>query len=312
MFLERYSNIKTLDVAHNLNISELYEAIDNKTQNHVVIKARSQIASNDLKRKSQFQHEITIAHKLDHPCILPLIDYGEGIFRPGLQPVPYIVYPFIRNGSLAKLLTQRPYYVPWSLLQTANVILQVGSALHYLHQLSPAIIHRDVRPDNFLIRLANGACGIERVFLCDFGIAMELTSQSSLESPQGNGQYMAPEQFIKGGVVCQSDQYVLACIANYLLTENYPLKPSYEWTWLGWRDAHTYFRPTLPGELDPESFSPEIDAVLLKALDKKPEQRFPSVWDFASHFYGAIKKRTGEALPETLLTELAPTNYHHT
>lgn len=306
MDLERYREIKPLNATYSPNASELYEATDSYTRKIVVIKTQSRIASSDPRRREQFQYEIAIARKLDHPCILPLIDSGQGVFHSGLPPVPFLVYPFIPNGSLAKLLIQRPYCVPWSLLQTARVILQLGSALSYVHQLSQPLVHRDLRPDNFLVQLMKGSAAIERVFLCDFGIALELTAQRGSEKPQGKGTYMAPEQFKSGGTVCQSDQYVLAFIACYLLTGKYPLEPLHERTWEGWREAHTYLSPTTPSQIDPECFSPKIDEVLLKAMQKKPEQRFTTVWNFAYRLYLAIKERTGEVLPEALLAEMAP------
>src|ERR1700681_2230299 len=105
MFLERYSCIKPLNATHNQNTSGLYEAIYNQAQERMVIKALSQIASSDPKLREQIQHEITLSRKLVHPCILPLIDYGEGVFYADLPPVPFLVHPFIRNGSLARLLT---------------------------------------------------------------------------------------------------------------------------------------------------------------------------------------------------------------
>jgi len=292
---------------YNTNVNELYLAFDRKEQQKVVIKARSQNASGDRKRCEMFAREIRIAFSLDHPCILRPIEEGEEILLHETHPVPFIVYPFIKRGSLEAFLSDQPSWIRWPLIQVAKVILQAGSALMYMHQQRPRpIVHLDVKADNFLVQLERGSSKIDRLLLCDFGIAHSLNSQRDMaEEPRGMPTYMAPEQF-NGAIMYQSDQYALAFLAHHLLTGEYPLQPDAEWTWETLQEAHTYIKPSPPSKFRPGCFSHDIDAVILKALSKDPEQRFATIWDFAYHFYYAIKEHTGDSLPENVLKELTP------
>lgn len=225
MMLARYEQIQPLGIKSNSNINELYKAYDRQTQQHVIIKARSRKASGDPERCKMFEKEIAIAQKLKHPCILHLIEHNNGVLPHHRQPVPFMVYPYMPHGSLSDFLKDQPsWWKTWPPLQIAHILLQAGSALMHMHQQSPPIVHQDVKTDNFLIQRERGSPRIERVFLCDFGIAHTLDPEREKGTPQGTPSHMAPEQF-KGEVTCQSDQYVLAFIASYLFTGECPLKP---------------------------------------------------------------------------------------
>jgi serine/threonine protein kinase len=290
MTLTRYEQIQPLDTLHKSNMSELYKAFDRHTGQYVVIKARSKKASYDPEKCKMFAREIAIAQKLKHPCILHLIEHTTGVLPHQPEPVPFMVYPYMPHGSLSDFLRDEQSWKTWPLLQIANVILQAASALMHMHQQSPPIVHQDVKPDNFLLQLQRGSSRIERVFLCDFGIARPLDSECEVGKPQGTPSHMAPEQF-RGEVTCQSDQYVLAFIASYLFTGQYPLKPSGMRDWDAWKKVHTHLRPKLP-----QDFSADISAVLLRALRKKPEERFRTIWDFAFQLYLAVEKQTGTSI----------------
>jgi eukaryotic-like serine/threonine-protein kinase len=301
MMLSRYEQIQPLGIKSNSNMNELYKAYDRQAQQDVIIKARSRKASGDPERCKMFEREIAIAQKLKHPCILHLIEHNYGVLPHQRQPVPFMVYPYMPHGSLSDFLKDQPsWWKTWPPLQIAHVLLQAASALMYMHQQSPPIVHQDVKPDNFLIQRKYESPCIERVFLCDFGIARTLNPLCEGGKPQGTSSHMAPEQF-EGKVTCQSDQYVLAFIASYLFTGQYPLEPSGKRTWNAWKEAHTYRRPKFPPH-----FSADISAVLLQALRKKPEERFSTIWDFAFQAYLAIKKQTGTSISEDLLVELTP------
>jgi serine/threonine-protein kinase len=177
----------------------------------------------------------------------------------------------------------------------------------HIHGQTPPIVHCDVKPDNFLIRAESGSGKVAHLFLIDFGIAHSLQPGNEKGTARGTPSFMAPEQF-KGNIVCQSDQYALALIACFLLTGQYPLQPDRDiWRWDNWETAHTYFAPSPPSKLNPQRIrSEEIDAIILKALAKEPEQRFATIWEFACNLATAIERSTANRLSESLVRMLTP------
>lgn len=135
----------------------------------------------------------TIA-RLNHPHILPLFDYGEAIVNG--MPLPYMVMPFIQDGSLATWLKRRsssrsPLLSP---LDAASIVQQAADALQHAHD--QRIIHRDIKPSNFLVRLSQDNPDRPYLLLADFGLArLSDASMSKSLTIGGTPPYMAPEQW---------------------------------------------------------------------------------------------------------------------
>ena len=230
-----------------------------------------------------------MAFRLDHPHILHPLEHGDAPLFANQPPARFIVYPFVEGGSLYDFLIKYPSWKQWPLIQIAKVICQAASALGYMHQQSPQLIHRDVKPENFLIRREQKSARIEHIFLTDFGIASTLDPRNPIAGdPRGTPAYMAPEQFKRGRAECRSDQYVLAFMACYLLTGQYPLQADEPSEWGMWEDAHTHFPPKSPSSLSAGRVPCAVDDVVLKALSKDPDQRFDKIEDFAYQFYRAL------------------------
>ena len=261
-------------------MSELWLALDTYSQKRVVLKIMKVINEDDRRnRKSyeRFWREIEIARSLQHPYILPIIDYGEFAYED--RPRPFLVSPYISEGSLADLIMAGPPWEHWSLPQTADVILQAAESLLYLHTRTPQIVHQDVKPGNFLVRSVHNTRRIAHIYLCDFGISRWQDSSSSMASDiLGTFAYMAPEQ-IAGKVNCASDQYALAVMACHLLTGKLPIQAG---TNEEYAHAHVHDRPVAPSQLNPGRINaPDVDAVILQALEKNPGRRFPTILKFA-------------------------------
>ena len=180
-------------------MSELWLALDTYTQKRVVLKIMKVINEDDRrnhKSYERFWREIEIARSLQHPYILPIIDYGEFIYEN--RPRPFLVSPYISEGSLADLTATAPPWEHWSLQQTSDIILQAAESLWYLHTRSPLIVHEDVKPGNFLVRSVRTTRRIAHLYLCDFGISRWQHSSSMMASEVlGTFVYMAPEQIAK-------------------------------------------------------------------------------------------------------------------
>ena len=226
-----------------------------------------------------FEREAKAIARLDHPNILPLYAYGEETLHGTL--FTYLVMPYRKEGTLATWLRQRGTAVPLSPIEVALLLQQAAEALQHAH--TQHILHQDIKPSNFLIRVREDQPEWPDLLLSDFGIA-KLTSAtaSASQSIRGTPTYMAPEQW-DGHPVPASDQYALAIMVYELLVGRPPFvgNPGQVMR------QHYMTPPPAPSSLN-GSLSPAIDAVLVRALSKDPEERFPSVRAFARAFQEAV------------------------
>ncbi len=241
-----------------------------------------------------FEREAKAIARLDHPNILPLYAYGEETLNDTL--LTYLVMPYRKEGTLATWLRQRGGAAPLSPAEVAPLLQQAAAALQHAH--SQHVLHQDIKPTNFLIRLHEDHPDRPDLLLSDFGIA-KLTSAtaSASQSIRGTPTYMAPEQW-DGHPVAASDQYALAIMVYELLVGHPPFvgNPGQVMR------QHYMTPPPVPSSFN-EHLSPAIDAVLLRALAKDPEERFPSVTIFAQAFQEAVQSEG--PLQATLAISLA-------
>lgn len=232
-----------------------------------------------------FAREARTIAALDHPHILPLYDHGE---QDGFH---YLVTLYIEDGSLADLLAPgapNRLTLPLAPALVAQIIAQAASALQYAHD--QGIIHRDIKPHNILIKRQDPGTGTPdtsptaqvHVYLTDFGVARFLNEVSTRTGVAGTPQYSAPEQF-KGAPVPATDQYALACVAYLLLTGRSP----FEGAIVELYHQHLNVPPDPPSQ-HLATLPREVDGVLLRALAKEPEARFPAISAFASALSGAL------------------------
>jgi eukaryotic-like serine/threonine-protein kinase len=267
-------------------MGEVYLAEDPRLHRQVAIKViRSEAASypNALISKEAarlFEREARAIAMLDHPNILPLFDYGEENINGSI--FTYLVMPFRQEGSFANWLKEHNDSCGLSTEEVAYFLHQAASALQYAH--NHQIIHQDVKPSNFLIRNNPDHPHRPDLLLTDFGVAKLTTATSSMShSIRGTPTYMAPEQWA-GDPLPATDQYALAIMTYEMLTG----QPPFQGSPMRMMYLHTNTQPQPPSMLNPR-LSPEIDAVLLRALAKNPQDRFPSISMFANAFEQAIQ-----------------------
>jgi WD40 repeat protein len=222
-----------------------------------VLNAR--LASDDAE---QFRAEARTIARLVHHHIVRVLEFGVE------QETPYLVVDYAPNGTLRKRYP-RGSRLP---LQTiVSYVNQMADALHYAHM--HRVIHRDVKPENMLIGRR------QEILLSDFGIALVTQSTQEgvpgLQNMAGTVAYMAPEQ-IQSQAVAASDQYALAIVVYEWLSGSRPFQGSFPEVAV----KHTLVAPAPLRESMPE-LSPAVETVVLKALSKDPQQRFPSVLLFA-------------------------------
>lgn len=290
--LGRYRLVRLLGSG---GMGEVYLAEDPRIEQQVAIKViHAEFGShlNDATNSEAlrlFEREARAIAKLDHPNILSLPDFGEQSIRD--ITLTYIVMPYRKEGSLASWLVRRgntnTAHV-LALVDVASIINQAADALQHAHEHD--IVHQDVKPQNFLIRERRGFPDRPDLLLADFGIAKFTTATATVsQSIRGTPAYMAPEQW-DGQPVPATDQYALAIMAYQLLTGRLPFEGGQGQV----MRQHFMTPPTPPSQLSLR-IPPALDAVILRALEKKPEDRFASVADFAHAFQDALQQTHTEA-----------------
>lgn len=206
------------------------------------------------------------ASALVHPHIIVILDHfvedGD----------PYLVMEWLDGADLRETLDgKRP---PLSYEEILEVIRQAGEAIAYAH--SQGILHRDIKPENLMLHQGH-------VTVLDFGLACS-QDPSELRTA-GTARYLAPE-IIKGEPAsAQSDLYSLAVVAYELLTGTYPYRP--EVLMAGFATGQLVEGPTPPSHRRLE-VTPEVDAVLLKALSVSPSERYASMTEFLDALTQAV------------------------
>jgi serine/threonine protein kinase len=265
-------------------MGEVYLAEDTRIERQVAIKVvldeRGSYPNADSLQQAEryFQREMRAISQLDHPYILSFYDFGEQPAENGT--IIYMVMPYRAEGSLNDWLNQRGS-IPLPPKNVAAMISQAASALQHAHD--HGIIHQDVKPSNFLIRIDPNHPDQPELFLADFGIARVMTGTSNMsKTVKGTATYMAPEQW-SGNAVPASDQYALAVMAYQLLTGQLLFQGRSEQVMY----QHMAVAPNPPSQTN-SNLSPAIDAVLLRALAKNADDRFPRIEDFAQALQQAV------------------------
>ncbi|BCL83396.1 serine/threonine protein kinase [Ktedonobacteria bacterium brp13] len=220
---------------------------------------------------TRFRREADVIAQLDHINILPIYEYGEA------NNLAYLIMPYLNGGSLRTLLSERGTFSPKEALV---YIEQAASALQYAHDHK--IVHRDIKPANMLFH-SDG-----RLVLVDFGIARILhdSTEESAESItrtgnfMGSVEYMAPEMVQGRPVDYRADIYELGIVLYQLLSGRVPFRGSSPFALAA---MHIQDLPQPLMELKP-TISPEINAVVQKALAKSPDERYQSVLEFAEAY----------------------------
>jgi len=203
---ERY---RIIDILGQGGIGITYAAEDLKTGERVALKAVSLRRMDDFKVLELFEREVRILAQLNHPAIPHYLDYFQVDKRR--NRFFYLVQQLAEGHSLA-VLVEKGWHPDEA--EVRHIATQILEILIYLQQLTPPVIHRDIKPQN-IIRREDG-----KVFLVDFGAVQDVyhntvTGGSTVVGTYG---YMAPEQF-RGQAVLATDLYALGATLIFLLTE---------------------------------------------------------------------------------------------
>ncbi|HLZ61183.1 MAG TPA: serine/threonine-protein kinase [Ktedonosporobacter sp.] len=226
---------------------------------------------------ARFRREADAIAALDHVNIMPIYEYGEQ------EDLAYLVMPYVTGGTLAQLLEKRGKL---PLDEIIPIIDQAASGLDFAH--SQGIIHRDLKPGNILFH-ADG-----RVLLADFGLAKMLNDSEENEenghitvtttgSIIGTPEYLAPEQGTGKAVDSRTDIYALGVVLYRMLAGRVPFMGMSP---VAVAIKHAMEDPPSLVQID-SSISHSVEAVVMKAMAKMPEERFASAGDLARALHNA-------------------------
>ncbi len=244
-------------------MAEVYLAHDTRLGRTVAVKTLRTDLARDPSFQARFRREAQSAASLNHPAIVAVYDTGED-YVDGVS-IPYIVMEYVDGSTLRELLHSGRKLLPERSLEMTVGILQ---ALEYSHR--NGIVHRDIKPANVMLTRTG------QVKVMDFGIARAM-GDSGMTMTQtaaviGTAQYLSPEQAKGETVDARSDLYSTGCLIYELLTVrppfigDSPVAVAYQ---------HVREEPQPPSVYDPE-VTPEMDAIVLKALTKDPDYRYQS------------------------------------
>ncbi|MFJ6047366.1 Stk1 family PASTA domain-containing Ser/Thr kinase [Streptomyces sp. NPDC092307] len=244
-------------------MAEVYLAHDTRLGRTVAVKTLRADLARDPSFQARFRREAQSAASLNHPAIVAVYDTGED-YVDNIS-IPYIVMEYVDGSTLRELLHSGRKLLPERTLEMCIGILQ---ALEYSHRAG--IVHRDIKPANVMLTRTG------QVKVMDFGIARAM-GDSGMTMTQtaaviGTAQYLSPEQAKGEQVDARSDLYSAGCLLYELLSVrppfvgDSPVAVAYQ---------HVREEPQPPSNFDPE-ITPEMDAIVLKALVKDPDYRYQS------------------------------------
>ncbi len=239
----------------------IYKAFDPVIERNVAIKTMSTEVINDPDLRKRFYREAKAAGALHHPQIIIVYDFGEE------NNMPYIVMEFLEGEDLKKVIKSGEKL---SLNKIIDIGIQISDGLHFAHKNN--VIHRDIKPANIFL------CNNGTIKILDFGVAFVLNSTLTQSGVLlGSIGYMSPEQIMGKKVTGATDQYSVGVILYELITGMKPfLGPDVNST----IKAILKTDPIPPSKIT-ENCSKELEEVILKMLQKEPENRFPSMKEVA-------------------------------
>jgi serine/threonine protein kinase len=243
-------------------MASIFKATDTESGAPVALKIPHMQLESDVVFFERFKREESIGQKLDHPHIVKVL-------KPRAKSRMYLAMEYVEGKSLRAIM-QATGMMPAD--KALDIAQQVGDALCYLH--GRKVVHRDLKPENVLVTAD------EQVKILDFGIALDETARrltwAGLSSAVGTPDYMAPEQIGGRRGDERTDVYALGTMVFEMLAADLPhLAPNPQ----ALLSAKTNDDPRPLSYFLP-SVDPALDAVVVRAIQRSPRDRYQTVAEF--------------------------------
>ncbi len=252
-------------------MSSVYKARDALLERHVALKILHEQYSADDGFVERFKREARSVAQLQHPNIVTVIDRGE---ENGRQ---FIVFEYIEGENLKEHVVRKGRL---DVRKALEIALEVARGLAFAHD--QGLVHRDVKPQNILLN------GDGRAKVTDFGIArtVDVDGMTQTGTVLGTSNYIAPEQASGNRVDAHSDVYALGVVLYELLAGEVPF-PGESFVAVAMKHMHE----PAPNLLDVRGDVPlRVAAAVDRALEKDPEQRFPTMDAFAAELEACLSE----------------------
>ncbi|GAA4124271.1 Stk1 family PASTA domain-containing Ser/Thr kinase [Nocardioides fonticola] len=277
-------------------MAEVRKGTDTRLGRVVAVKRLRTDLASDATFQARFRREAQSSASLNHPAIVAVYDTGEEPAGDGSGvQQPYIVMEYVAGRTLRDILREGRKILPERALEITSGVL---SALDYSHRAG--IIHRDIKPGNVMLTPSGD------VKVMDFGIARAISdaasSMTQTAAVVGTAQYLSPEQARGEAVDSRSDVYSAGCLLYELLTGrppfvgDSPVAVAYQ---------HVREQALPPSDHDSD-LPPAIDAIVMKALAKRVEDRYQSAAAMRSDIERYLAGRPVQATPPPVLPPTPP------
>jgi serine/threonine protein kinase len=270
---ELVGSYKIVDQLGRGGMATVYKAYHKALDRHVAIKVIHKAFLEDSNFLSRFQREAKVVASLDHPNIIPVYDFSEH------KDQPYLVMKLVDGMTLKERMDKEPL----SYDEILKIVDSVGAAIDYAH--NKRILHRDIKPSNVIIA-SDG-----KIYLTDFGLArIAQSGDSSLTGDRmiGTPHYMSPEQAMSStDLDGRTDIYSFGVMLYEMIVGRVPFTADTPFTVI---HDHIYTPVEPPREINPQ-IPVEVEEILMKALAKKPADRYPTIGEMILALRGALDEK---------------------
>ena len=265
----------------------VYKGFDPHIRRTVALKTiRKELIDDDQATTllARFRNEAQAAGRLSHPGIVGVYEWGE------VGDLVFLAMEYVPGNSLREYFNRGTRFDGHD---AVSVMAQLLDALHYAHE--QGVWHRDIKPANIII-MNNG-----KLKIADFGIArIDSSNLTQTGTIMGTPGYMAPEQYRGPSVDWRADIFSAGVVMYQLLTGARPFTGSPES--IAYKICHV--QPVLPSEADPGRCTTQFDGVAMKALAKKPEDRYQNAHAFHEAVLAAFAAPVSPVVSEeTIINE---------
>ncbi|MEY3971868.1 MAG: Stk1 family Ser/Thr kinase [Actinomycetota bacterium] len=259
-------------------MAEVYEGYDTRLGRTVAIKLLKSDLANDPSFEEKFRGEAQASARMAHPSIVRIYDAGEEEATDSngnLVKTPFIIMELVKGKLLREVIHSGSVEIEKAIKYVTGIL----SALEVSHR--SGVIHRDIKPANVMIS-ENDA-----VKVMDFGIARAVSDNSATQAATagivGTAQYFSPEQARGESVDARTDLYSTGVILYELLAGRPPFKGE---SAVSVAYQHVSEQAPNPSDFNPQ-VTPELNAVVMRAMAKDRDERFQSAEEFREHLLAA-------------------------